>query len=959
MDRIKSVFNPGAKADNEILYGQGTPDNTGKLAGEGNHFGHSRTTVDPAGNTTGTTGLGSTAEPGVANTPSGFEGDVNDASSTTATRGGIPGTTQPATHTGHSNPFTSSSEGAHGSSTTAPGHRHEGIQALASSRAEKGPQDTLQPDQHSSSAIAEDRGHNTTGIASTTGSSMNNRQDLGGAGSGSYPQNTLSSSNPYSSSAIDPRVDANRSSAGRDHHVGRDAALGGTTAAGAGYAAEKYHEKSHDTPSTATGSQVAGNTPSDSTGTTGASTGYNPSSTTASTAGSYATGTEAGASTIGSTGASTGHNQSSVPIPIRESHGTTTSPSSTNITGASTGHPHSTTSAATGHLSSTTGAHVPSATEEGIHIDRFPDSEGNIGGSGYHTGPIGTAVSSDTPRQAAGSTGNTQASKPEQTHHGRDAILGAGAIGAAGAGHELKEHHDRISVPQSTSGGEYDSQRQTGGAGVLPGSGSAAQQYPTAHSTATGTTALPSSGTERQQDGQHHYGRDAAVLGGTGAATGLGAHEYDTHGDHGSQDQHRTATTTQHQQPTSAAHQSDPQPKEHHHGRDAATMGGAGATAGVAVHEHDSKKEQKEFEKQEKAHEKELQKEDKAYEKEAKKVEKEHEKELKHQQREQEKAYKADDSSHKSGGILGFLHRDKKSKDEVEEEKHGSHKKELAGAGAVGVGGTALADHEHNKHKTEAGQSSATTASTDPHDRGAAASGVGAGGAAFASREHSGHRVEGQSMAGTTGIPHNTNERSFPLSGQTDTNTSTLGHNETERGYAKSTESGSHKREALAAGAGGAALAGHEHNKHSEDAALSSNTTDHGPGSLAHRDNRFHGKEGGAPGAIGLAPDDYNSNKHQGYSDSKAAHQQHATHSQTATESEPKEEKKSHGILGFLHKDKDVKDETDSHHSHDKKTAAAGAVGGAAVAEHEHTKHDDRNRLHKVGSITSKTLNNN
>ena len=1040
MEKIKAILNPGAKADDDVLYGQGTTDNTGKVAGEGSHFGHSRTTA-------GTTGSESAGGPDVANA-AGCERDVNDASSTTATKGGIPGATQPATHTESPNAAAATaSEGA------VPGDRYGSTKALASSRAGKGPQDNLQPDENSGSVLG---GGNQDYVAAKDagGSSIDNRHGPSGTqttpltGGTSRPQDTISSSNPYSSAPIDPRVDPSRSSTGKDHHIARDAALGGT-AAGAGYAAKKHHdEKAYDSQDTTTGSHVPGSFPTDTTDTTNTSTGYHQPPTSTPAEGPY--GPSTGSSAIGTTATSSGD-------------------------------PELATSVSTSHPTTATGGYVPLTSEDGRHIDTYSDSSRNIAGSGYHTSPIGTAVTSNTPQQAqyaTGATGGSHDPKSEHSHYGRDAALGAGVVGAAGAGHEAKEHHDHSNAPQNVGGSNNDSQRQPVESGMLSGSGSANQQYPGSRTGATGSTAPTNTGigqepesqhhygrdaailggteaatglgaheystrkdhnaaetqtqqpqyptshvkttetftppttaasvpsttsAERQPDSQHYYGRDVAVLGGTGAATGLAAHEYQSHKGHASQQDPPTTTATQIQYPTSTPAQSNPQEQDHHYGRDAAAVAGAGTAAGVAAHEHDSKKKQQELEKQEKAHEKEVKAQEKEHEKEVKKEEKEHEKQIKHEQKEQEKQTKHEEKEHekqlkheqkeqekqakheekehekqlkqeqkekeksrkadehKSGGILGFLHRDKKDKDDLEEEKHDSHKKELAGAGVAGAGGTALAEHEHNKHKaeTESGIASTTQTGSWLHDSRAATAGTGiaaVGSSTPGQYRYDPNRAETQPTSATMeSAPYQANNRNFPLSGTTATTSSALHPNETDRAHSMLTEDNSHEEDALAAGAvgaGGAAFAGHEHNKYKQEEIAQPDTNNQGAAALPLRGIGLRGKEGGAPGATGVAPEEYNAHNYQQRTANGGTNEPHTTHNQTATETDTKEEKKSHGLLGFLHRDKhdkDAKDETEPHHSHEKEAAAAtGVAGVAGVAEHEHDKHGDRNRLHKV-----------
>lgn len=96
------------------------------------------------------------------------------------------------------------------------------------------------------------------------------------------------------------------------------------------------------------------------------------------------------------------------------------------------------------------------------------------------------------------------------------------------------------------------------------------------------------------------------------------------------------------------------QQPEYHYGRDAAAVGGAGAAAYAgkeAYDEKEAKKQAKEQAKEQEKHQKELEKEhekaakeqQKEHEKAAKEQQKEHEKDLKHQQKEQEKQAKADE----------------------------------------------------------------------------------------------------------------------------------------------------------------------------------------------------------------------------------------------------------------------------------------------------------------------------
>ena len=130
------------------------------------------------------------------------------------------------------------------------------------------------------------------------------------------------------------------------------------------------------------------------------------------------------------------------------------------------------------------------------------------------------------------------------THAGRDtALAGAAGVGA----HEATRHHDR-GLGNTSSG--------------LP-------------STSTGTSGLGNDPSLGQS--QHHYGRDAALAGGAGAA-GLGAHDL-AHRDRHTGTSGTTGTTGTHSLGSTFDEQraEPPHAHEHHYGRDAAAVGGAGA----------------------------------------------------------------------------------------------------------------------------------------------------------------------------------------------------------------------------------------------------------------------------------------------------------------------------------------------------------------------------------------------
>jgi len=148
---------------------------------------------------------------------------------------------------------------------------------------------------------------------------------------------------------------------------------------------------------------------------------------------------------------------------------------------------------------------------------------------------------------------------------------------------------------------------------------------------------------------------------------------------------------------------SDPQ-NQHHYGRDAALVGGGAAAAGAAGHEFSKK----DAEKEEKEHLKELKKAEKAEEKQDKRLEKEHEKQEKKLEKEHEKAaHHHDKDEKKSGGLLGFLHHKKdKDVDDTKTHSHDKHKHEAeaAAVGTAGVAGTGAAyEHSRGNETTAAG----------------------------------------------------------------------------------------------------------------------------------------------------------------------------------------------------------------------------------------------------------------
>ncbi|CAD0089751.1 unnamed protein product, partial [Aureobasidium vineae] len=297
---------------------------------------------------------------------------------------------------------------------------------------------------------------------------------------------------------------------------------------------------------------------------------------------------------------------------------------------------------------------------------------GGVGAGGVgayeHGNTHGTAAQNTLEHSPfASRSANTDPALTQQPghHYGRDAALAGGAAGiGAGAYEHGRQHDDPIGSTVGTS--TFDPR-----------------------STNTSNVIDPSTDpTLAQQQQGHHYGRDAALVGGAGAA-GAGAYEYGKH--HGTDSNlgtsavdprstNRVPVVDPNNDPM-LAHQRE---ERQHFTRDAAVAGGAGA-AGYGAYEALDPKEQEKLAKHQ-AHE--AEKAHKAQVHEAEKAQKaqqhQMDKDLKHQQKEREheaekgtkgsatpdgqgfeaSAEGAPKSNKKKHGLLGFLHRDKKNEPE-------------------------------------------------------------------------------------------------------------------------------------------------------------------------------------------------------------------------------------------------------------------------------------------------------
>ncbi|KAL9062926.1 MAG: hypothetical protein Q9157_008534, partial [Trypethelium eluteriae] len=476
-------------------------------------------------------------------------------------------------------------------------------------------------------------------------------------------------SSPYNIQPVDSRVDAHSGAQTQDkqHHYGRDAAVaGGATAAGAaGYGAYEANKKrdepiSSSQPSaTGYGSQPSSTaqraTPSDPTTTYGnqpsASTqqarssqpstyGNQPNTTTEETSagmpGAFPESTEQNKPHYGRDAAIAG----GAAATGAGAYGAHEASRQKNSEPISSSQPSS-----TGYGSQP----VPTTKEHSTVPSSQPAT------TGYGTQTSSTAQPAST---VPSSTGNVRHNEEEKPHYGRDAAIaggaaatGAGAYSAYEAGKPKSSEPISSSQPSGTgygsqpgqaaeqphtksssqtSGGPYSNQptsttvpstqhsgtnypSQTHPTGLDSGAVTSGPARVTERSEPTTGYGPQSTGYDGQQERQHHYGRDAAIAGGAGAA-GVGAYEAskhtgDSHRDpratgtgqstqpatYGSQQQTTPSTgsvgqpITQSERgiashaPQSRDYGNQQQP-QHHLGRDAAIAGGVGA-AGAGAYE--------------------------------------------------------------------------------------------------------------------------------------------------------------------------------------------------------------------------------------------------------------------------------------------------------------------------------------------------------------------------------------
>ncbi|KAK5113522.1 hypothetical protein LTR62_003391 [Meristemomyces frigidus] len=353
------------------------------------------------------------------------------------------------------------------------------------------------------------------------------------------------------------------------------------------------------------------------------------------------------------------------------------------------------------------------------------------------------------------------------------------------------------------------------------------------------------SDSSRPGHNEHHYGRDAGLVGGAGAL-GAGAYEERKHHD---RDDPRYASSGL-TNPTGTGHYNDRDDRytnqgvtgsgnrDHHYGRDAAAVGGAGAlgTGAYAENKHhldrEEKKEYKQEKKEEKKEEKEYEKEQKHREKEHEKMEKERHKELERREKEREKEEKQREKENSPGLLAKLTGKDKK--DEPREGVMGGHDRydrdHVAGAGQYsGRDGREGLSQDSAYPDTHAGgiqfdnALSSGQSGRNEHHYGRDAALVGGAGTlgtgAYEERKH--HNDRDPYNSPSTGERHGSNN---PLSSSSNnTSSGQYGNNPTSSstGYGSTNYGGSgNNNSSLASKLTGGSSGSHHHPTHDEESEI-------------------------------------------------------------------------------------------------------------------------------------------
>jgi len=189
------------------------------------------------------------------------------------------------------------------------------------------------------------------------------------------------------------------------------------------------------------------------------------------------------------------------------------------------------------------------------------------------------------------SSSTTHPTSSTQHHTGRDAGVGASALGAAGL---AKHEHDKHNTTSSTGHSSSTTHAQTSSTTTaLPGPApntAGPHRHDILNKLDPRVKSNPDTTSTSKDDNGHHHGRDAAVAGGVGGAAYEADKHHKSHEAEKSQISPPGATTHPIKGVDAGAHSSN---TDHHHGRDAAAVGGVGGAAYEADKHHKSHQAEK------------------------------------------------------------------------------------------------------------------------------------------------------------------------------------------------------------------------------------------------------------------------------------------------------------------------------------------------------------------------------
>ena len=759
MDKLKSILNPGKKADDEVLYGEGNPNNLGKVTGEGTHFGASRTTAeDEASGTTAAapehTSKPTATEP-TSSTSKGQGSHFGSSPAAAPESTSIPTATEPTSGT-------DKGQGSHfGSSRTTAGDTATGTTGSAMAPSSHDPSSTTaaagsthkplpkEPTSDETTSPSQQK-HPGTEAGPTVGATT---AAMGAA----YPTHQKRRGPDDNADTLDrslPGAFGDDEPVGTAHTTGPDSSAtphrehptAGTSTSGPTHNDPlKYDSQPSDYQ---TGSQAAP-AHKDHHGAMGA----------------------AGAGAAGLVGYEGAKHLGSKDSPADRTSALHEQPASSTTGSTSAEPPHS---------------GFGGTSEQQQH--RTDPSMGAAPPADTQSSMKSTAHPLDSTTQPSSTVGQTRPGEHD-SHLGRDAALGAGAAGlGAGAAHHHHEHEPK-SAGTGAMGGQSHPTATTGVQGPVSTPArseptSAPQGATTTHAptstTATQSSTAPTSYGEKPKD-EHHYGRDAALGAGAGGAAGLATHEHGkdkgkeplteslTHGTEepkkeGTMDKLKSifSRDKKDKDEPELVTQQEPHKDSHHKGEAAAGVG-AGAVGAAALEEEHRHKEREAHEKAqkeaaeqrkkeaaeaEKQHHKDVVAAEKEHKKEVKQAEKEHEKEVKAAEKQHDKEVKAAEKEHKKEEKAIAKEHEKEEKEaEKQAEKQKKHEAEAIAAAE------AERKREREKHEKEAAAAAEAERKKEQHERDqkhhekeAAAGAAGAaavGGAAYAHHQHDPSKTPG------------------------------------------------------------------------------------------------------------------------------------------------------------------------------------------------------------------------